>query len=78
MPLYEYTCGGCGKTFDILRSFSKADDPAACPACHAVDSKRAISRFAAHVQGSDGSTASVAGSGGCAGCGRGSCAGCHH
>ncbi|MCE5258663.1 MAG: zinc ribbon domain-containing protein [Chloroflexi bacterium] len=78
MPLYEYVCGGCGATFDMLRSFSKADEPAPCPACHAQISKRAISRFAAHVHGSDGATTSVAGGGSCAGCASGSCAGCHH
>lgn len=78
MPLYEYMCPACEHTFEMLRPFARADSPAECPGCHMADGKRAISRFAAHVHGGDGSSTSVAGGSGCAGCGRGSCAGCHH
>ncbi|MHB1356758.1 MAG: FmdB family zinc ribbon protein [Anaerolineae bacterium] len=78
MPLYEYVCPACDRPFDMLRPFSKADSPAECPGCHEVNGKRAISRFAAHVHGSDGSSHSVAGGSACGGCERGSCAGCQH
>ena len=33
MPIYEYYCAECDKEFDIMRSVSKADDPAPCDAC---------------------------------------------
>lgn len=78
MPLYEYQCIHCEKKFDMLRPFSKADAPAACPICHSEDTKRAISMFASFSKGSDGATKSVAGGGGCAGCASGHCGSCKH
>lgn len=76
MPLYEYHCVHCDIKFDLLRPFSRADTPAPCPDCQGEDTKRAISLFAAISKGSDGSTSSVAGSGGCAQCASGGCASC--
>ncbi|MBC7255805.1 MAG: zinc ribbon domain-containing protein [Chloroflexi bacterium] len=78
MPLYEYYCPHCEITFTKLRPFSQADAPAACPECHGEDTRRLISTFASFSKGSDGEARSVAGSGGCAGCGASSCAGCGH
>lgn len=78
MPLYEYRCPHCEITFSLLRPFSKADAPAACPQCGGQDTKRAISLFAALSKSSDGSTKAVGGGSGCAGCSSGSCAGCKH
>ncbi len=31
MPVYEFRCPDCGKTFDVLRPREKAGDPTACP-----------------------------------------------
>ncbi|MFQ5382329.1 MAG: zinc ribbon domain-containing protein, partial [Dehalococcoidia bacterium] len=31
MPVYEFRCPDCGKTFDVLRPREKAGDSAACP-----------------------------------------------
>ena len=76
MPLYEYDCVGCGRNFDLRRPFSQADAPAPCPQCQGEDTKRAISMFACSTKGGDGSTRSVGGSGGCAGCLASSCAEC--
>ncbi|NLV73658.1 MAG: zinc ribbon domain-containing protein [Chloroflexi bacterium] len=79
MPIYEYTCTSCGKRFELLRPFSQADVPAACPRCESTASQRAISCFAAHVASGSGSEPrSASGGGGCAGCSRGSCSGCRH
>ncbi|NLD74151.1 MAG: zinc ribbon domain-containing protein [Chloroflexi bacterium] len=78
MPLYEYRCQDCQATFDLLRPFSRADEPADCPNCHSNDSKRAMSRCAALSRGADGSTSSVGGGGGCAGFSASSCASCGH
>jgi len=43
MPLYEYTCRGCGHFFETLvRSGSVPE----CPACHGQELERALSLFA--------------------------------
>ena len=77
MPLYEYNCPHCEVVFDILRPFSRADDPAPCPRCQGLDTRRKVSAFASFSKGSDGSTTRVGG-GGCAGCSSGGCATCGH
>ena len=46
MPIYEYTCGGCGKDFELLVSGPKAK--AACPHCGSRKLTRRLSTFAAH------------------------------
>ena len=33
MPIYEYFCAGCAGEFQLLRPFSKADEPAPCATC---------------------------------------------
>ena len=76
MPLYEYMCDECQCKFDLLRSFSQADDPVTCPYCEHAGARRLLSAFAAVSTGSDGSTASVAGSSSCTSCAATSCAGC--
>jgi len=78
MPLYEYNCPHCEVTFDMLRPFSKADEPAPCPQCGGLDTRRKVSAFASFSKGSDGSTTRVGGGGGCAGCTSGGCASCGH
>lgn len=32
MPTYDYACADCG-AFDAIRSISRRDEPATCPAC---------------------------------------------
>nr|MBC7243751.1 zinc ribbon domain-containing protein [Chloroflexota bacterium] len=76
MPLYEYICDRCQCKFELLRSFSKADEPAVCPNCESPGARRLLSIFAALSKGSDGTTTSVAGGGSCAACAATSCAGC--
>lgn len=39
MPIYEYECPDCG-IFDELRPLSQAKDPARCPECGAIRSRR--------------------------------------
>jgi putative FmdB family regulatory protein len=42
MPIFEYSCKGCGKEFEALvRSNSPAP---ACPACKSADLEKLISR----------------------------------
>lgn len=45
MPLYEYRCEKCEKTYEALVSMSKADDPGECPHCGFEKSERLLSTF---------------------------------
>lgn len=76
MPIYEYNCGDCQSKFELLRSFSRADDPAECPSCATGLGSRLVSRFASFSKSASGEVSSVGG-GGCAGCAATSCATCH-
>jgi putative FmdB family regulatory protein len=45
MPTYEYICSGCGKKFDVIRTFSEHDKGrVACPKCK---SRKVAQRFSA-------------------------------
>jgi putative FmdB family regulatory protein len=33
MPTYEYSCAGCGATFEVLRKVAERDQPIGCPSC---------------------------------------------
>jgi putative FmdB family regulatory protein len=33
MPIYDYACKHCGRSFELLRSWSEADNDRDCPAC---------------------------------------------
>lgn len=35
MPLYEYSCPGCGSVFETFRRISESRQPADCPECGA-------------------------------------------
>lgn len=77
MPLYEYCCDDCERKFEVLRSFSQADEPVSCIECHGSHTRRAISLFFASSKGGEvgESTRSLGGSG-CASCAATSCATC--
>ncbi|MDA8216640.1 MAG: FmdB family zinc ribbon protein [Chloroflexota bacterium] len=75
MPIYEYVCQGCQRKFELMRSFSRADDPVTCPHCQGEEVKRAISNFCSFSKDASGATSSVGGSS-CSGCSSGSCASC--
>ena len=42
MPLYEYTCSECGKTFETL---ARVGEEAECPGCGSTDTTRKLGRF---------------------------------
>ncbi|MCC7156659.1 MAG: zinc ribbon domain-containing protein [Bryobacterales bacterium] len=46
MPMYEYRCEKCGKTFEKLRRMSDADKDLECPDCHSEKVERQVSGFA--------------------------------
>ena len=80
MALYEYKCSNCEERFELMRSMSAADEPAECPECVGVESRRLISNFTSITPGAsalstnpvmDARMASGGGGGGC--CGGGCC-----
>jgi putative FmdB family regulatory protein len=79
MPLYEYYCAGCEHKFDVLRSFSQADEPVCCIHCQSSDTRRALSLFAAFSKSGEGGESSRSlGGDSCASCAATSCATCGH
>ncbi len=48
MPIYEYRCRACDRTFEAL---VRAGDTPACPACAATELERLVSLFAVDSDG---------------------------
>jgi putative FmdB family regulatory protein len=47
MPIYEYTCNGCGELFErLVRSVSSGVTSVECPECGDGGAERAMSSFA--------------------------------
>jgi len=46
VPMYEYRCRGCGKSFEQLRRMSDADRDLECPECRSRSVERQLSTFA--------------------------------
>ncbi len=45
MPIYEYRCAACGRTFENLQTRSD-ETPERCPTCGATELARQLSVFA--------------------------------
>ena len=58
MPIYDFVCQGCGKSFTLRRKFAEMEDPADCPECGSGETKRQISIFYATNTGSSTAAAS--------------------
>jgi putative FmdB family regulatory protein len=58
MPYYEYRCNKCGEDFEKMLRFSESDNNPICPKCESADTHKKISRVAALVNTTTGSTAS--------------------
>lgn len=70
MPIYEFECGKCGKTFEEILLGPK--EKVLCPYCASRRIRRLFSEFAVHGgRGSSGSSASACGS-----CSARSCSDC--
>ena len=50
MPLYEYYCSSCQRSFETLRPAKEADNPVTCPSCQQHSSQRILSLFANSVK----------------------------
>jgi len=46
MPLYEYQCSDCSRTFDLLRPYHRADETLDCPVCGSDRVRRKMSVIA--------------------------------
>ncbi len=64
MPLYEYKCKKCEKSFETLVSASKADAPQECPECGSKETSRLLSAFCASVGGKSSASSCIPKSGG--------------
>lgn len=51
MPLYEYRCRVCGKSFEMLRRMQDADRELECPDCESDEVERLLSTFATTSSG---------------------------
>lgn len=51
MPIYEYRCGKCEKTFEATQSVHARVEDTECPFCHAKEANRLISSFASKIVG---------------------------
>ncbi|HJT21918.1 MAG TPA: zinc ribbon domain-containing protein [Nitrospira sp.] len=52
MPIYEYRCGRCEKTFEATQSVHVRVEDTVCPFCQAQEATRLISSVASKVIGS--------------------------
>ncbi len=59
MPIYEYRCGECKHTFEMIRSVSESDQELHCPICKSPRTTRLMSIFSSS-QSSDTSSAGPA------------------
>lgn len=67
MPIFEYTCNGCGKEFETLVRASSTPD---CPECHSTDLAKKLSVFAtANSAPQPSPHAAPMAAGGCGSCG---------
>jgi putative FmdB family regulatory protein len=84
MPIFEYTCRDCGKTFEEL-VLGGGDEDIVCPHCGSSKVGKLMSCCRGKMGGGKDMDAAPAAkasapsssSGGCAGCSGGSCATCH-
>lgn len=77
MPIYEYQCNDCTKTFEYL--VLGQSEPENCQYCNAANIQRLMSACGFFSKGSGGETVrAAAGSSACGSCTAGSCSGCGH
>ncbi len=76
MPIYEYCCKDCEKSFEKLVFGSETPE---CPSCNSKKVTRLMSSCGFVSKGHGGETTAASASGSsCGGCAATSCAGCGH
>lgn len=43
MPIYDYQCNDCGKTYDVFHKVREVEEDVTCPTCGSVKHTRLIS-----------------------------------
>ena len=51
MPIYEYRCGQCEKTFEATQSVHARVEDTVCPFCNAQQATKLLSSFASTIKG---------------------------
>ena len=51
MPIFEYSCNACGKTFELL--VKRYDEKVTCTHCGSSDVEKLFSAFASNCSGCD-------------------------
>ncbi len=51
MPVYEYRCQKCEKSFEATQSVHARAEDTECPFCHAQEATRLLSSFASTIKG---------------------------
>jgi putative FmdB family regulatory protein len=70
MPIYDYQCSDCGKSYDVFHKVREVVEDVVCPSCNSVNHVRLISAPAISMKGSGGYSSDPAPS-----CTDGSCCG---
>jgi putative FmdB family regulatory protein len=63
MPIFEYKCQACGKTFESFSQRASAIKSPVCPSCGSKDAERLFSVFAGRIEGGAGCGSPAGGSG---------------
>ncbi len=76
MPIYDYRCDTCGKTYDVFHKVREVEEDIICPACNSTKHTRLLSAPNVAVSGGTSGMDFSAGDscdapGGC--CGGGAC-----
>jgi putative FmdB family regulatory protein len=53
MPLYEYSCGDCGRRFEVLQRMGEGAEGLECPHCKGIRLEKCFSTFAARASSGD-------------------------
>lgn len=69
MPIYDYQCKDCGKTYDVYHKVREVVDDVVCPSCESKNHTRLISAPNVSIGGSSSSAdyAPSCTTGGCCG-----------
>ena len=69
MPIYDYQCKECGKTYDVFHKVKEVAEDVVCPSCGSTSHTRLLSA-PSFSMGTQKDSAPACGDGGCCG---GSC-----
>jgi putative FmdB family regulatory protein len=69
MPLYDYHCTDCDTDFEVRKHMAEIDNPAHCPVCNSLETRRVIRTVQVFSRGDDGRTRVLAGAPICSTCG---------